>query len=621
MYSEICEFAKKKKLSIPNFDRNIKKINGYILLDKIGNYVGFEKLDKPISKIVLVHRNDKKANVLCEKIEIIFNLQDEDLEKANENINKKHFQWVDYMESGKEYSQELNAIATFVSRCEEEKSFFNQVKADLIDAKAKGFLSFMIDGVCIEDNVDAWGEWFTWFRKNIVISKEASNTLLSSISGDRQKTCPATSGPICHLFGNNKISVASASHNSYCSYGFSKADTLQVGIDDVNRFAAAINYFDDNKENQDRNFGIVFFYENDKDIENLIYESLNGMDLNDESDIEEATEEILNKIKNNRTLLYQILNSARTGVLPQIPQNLEDIRYYIYKANISGSATDQRMSLNRLSGTYKDLVNNLAKWYKDTALIEYGEINFITKAYNILLGSSSVATSKNFEFKRLCEKTNQEFGQQALPILFSIYKVNQIPVSIYHAALHHAINSVVAGYDFKESIDTIKIHRTLWLRIIKCYLIRKGYNIMYDLTQNVSPAYACGRLFALYEKEQEYYNGLDSKKKPTLSRDYFSGALNNPEAMFPLLAQLETAYKTKMQEKYPCAIVSMDKLKGEIAKQIGSAFPKRFTKEEKGAFILGYYQQSEAFYTKKNDNVTDNVTDGKNKNNDNEKGE
>ena len=116
---------------------------------------------------------------------------------------------------------------------------------------------------------------------------------------------------------------------------------------------------------------------------------------------------------------------------------------------------------------------------------------------------------------------------------------------------------------------------------------------MSELTESpVSPAYAFGRLFATYEREQAIYHGFDPGKRNLLSQKYFSAAMEAPAVIFPDLASLSQVYMTKinmpLHEKF-------NLLHGDLISQIGTSLPKSFSIYEQGSFVMGYYQQKTSF--------------------------
>lgn len=114
--------------------------------------------------------------------------------------------------------------------------------------------------------------------------------------------------------------------------------------------------------------------------------------------------------------------------------------------------------------------------------------------------------------------------------------------------------------------------------------------------------YVLGRLFALLEQAQESALGL---KNTTITDRYFDSASATPKLAFPTLLKLNRHHLSKDESwgwRYERQIGELlNKLEAE-----NDPYPARLTLEEQGLFILGYYQQKQARYTKKTDSEKEN---------------
>ncbi len=128
--------------------------------------------------------------------------------------------------------------------------------------------------------------------------------------------------------------------------------------------------------------------------------------------------------------------------------------------------------------------------------------------------------------------------------------------------------------------------------IIKAYLIRKHKvqeNITVSLNENSSSIpYQLGRLFAVVEKAQ-----LEGRNINAIKDQYFISASTTPISAFPVLLKLLQYNMPNGRRK-----ISLKKLKDQILQKI-NMFPKNLSLDEQGEFILGYYHQTQWFYTRK----------------------
>lgn len=142
------------------------------------------------------------------------------------------------------------------------------------------------------------------------------------------------------------------------------------------------------------------------------------------------------------------------------------------------------------------------------------------------------------------------------------------------------------------------------VRIIKACLTRMNFIERGELkmlnTQNKDGAYNCGRLFAVLEMiQQKALPGINA----TIKDKFFSSACSTPYLVFPRLIKLSQNHLGKLDTG---SVIYYDKLIQKILSNLGDAFPKAMSMEKQGMFILGYYQQREKFFEKKNESGENN---------------
>ncbi len=133
--------------------------------------------------------------------------------------------------------------------------------------------------------------------------------------------------------------------------------------------------------------------------------------------------------------------------------------------------------------------------------------------------------------------------------------------------------------------------------IIKAYLNRqqndnqKKIEVMLD-KENTNQGYLCGRLFAVLDKIQEEANNQHS-----IRERYMNSASSTPAAVFSTILNLSYHHLEKLNEGRK---IWFEKLKQEIVDKISpDGFPAHLDLQDQGRFFVGYYQQTQWFYTKK----------------------
>lgn len=123
--------------------------------------------------------------------------------------------------------------------------------------------------------------------------------------------------------------------------------------------------------------------------------------------------------------------------------------------------------------------------------------------------------------------------------------------------------------------------------------------------ENKDPAYLLGRLFATLEKTQDESSG---GVNAGVGDKFYSSASATPRVVFPTLLDLFRKNLKKLSSSKPGLAVVREKLAREILNDIDSekGFPANLTLESRGMFALGYYQQMQVFFTKKEPIANDN---------------
>ena len=143
--------------------------------------------------------------------------------------------------------------------------------------------------------------------------------------------------------------------------------------------------------------------------------------------------------------------------------------------------------------------------------------------------------------------------------------------------------------------------------IIKAYLIRNTENHperesikeVTTVSLNTESSYApyiLGRLFAVLEGIQQAANpGINA----TIKDRYFNSACATPAAVFPILLKLSNSHLKKLDTGKS---IYWSRQIGELTDRMGIGFPAHLSLQEQGAFILGYYHQTQKRFEKKNTN-------------------
>ncbi|HHU93468.1 MAG TPA: type I-C CRISPR-associated protein Cas8c/Csd1 [Alcaligenaceae bacterium] len=180
---------------------------------------------------------------------------------------------------------------------------------------------------------------------------------------------------------------------------------------------------------------------------------------------------------------------------------------------------------------------------------------------------------------------------------------NAYPYSLLsHLLMRFRADGEVTGL----RVALIKAVITRFNRLTKTAKFKGEMPVSLDIA-NTQPGYLLGRLFAALEKIQQ--DALGGDLNATIRDRYYGAASATPAHIFPVLLRNTQNHLGKIRKDKPGLAVNREKIIGEVLDNIGSNFPKSLRIEAQGQFALGYYQQRQAFFTKKENIEVENLTE------------
>lgn len=255
-----------------------------------------------------------------------------------------------------------------------------------------------------------------------------------------------------------------------------------------------------------------------------------------------------------------------------------------------------------------------------------GELNLNSKFYVLGLSPNAARLSVRFFLKDSFGKilTNMLKHQDRLEIVKAEYEKSYI--SLYHL-LRETVNpnakdktpspvmsgamlrAILLGTDYPRAfynglLMRAKAEKDIDSRRaagIKAYLLnsreksidKEVFSVKVN-EETTNRAYVLGRLFAVLERAQEEASpGINS----TIKDRYFSSASATPGIVFPRLLRLAVFHNAKSEYG-----ANRDSDIGKLMNMLdveNQPFPNHQTLQEQGIFMLGYYQQRQQRYEKK----------------------
>ena len=278
--------------------------------------------------------------------------------------------------------------------------------------------------------------------------------------------------------------------------------------------------------------------------------------------------------KETEGMLKGVLESGRVGKMTEGRlQSLDmikpDVDFYMLGLKPNSSRLSVKFFYRK---KYAELLWNIAGFQKDMQTSkELRPISF----------------SRIKEELRSPKSTSEKINPTLLTKLFeSVIYGNRYPMTLLETAVRRVktdgdkrVNSVRAG-------------------VIKACINRnykkEEFGVALD-KDNCGQAYVCGRLFAVLEKLQRDASGI--KLNRTIKDAYFASASAKPAIVFPKLIKLAQNHLNKVKSPAYYSI-----LLGEIMDKLNGEFPETLLLQDQGRFIIGYYQQYQSFFEKKETN-------------------
>jgi len=454
-----------------------------------------------------------------------------------------------------------------------ENPKINQYKDELL---AGGNCIFEFDGEFLHRNSVVKNAWETNFHD------ETGDTIVAQclVSGKVEPIAPIHQ-KIKGVVGAQSAGASLVSFNddAFCSYGKKQSFNSSVSESSMFKYTTALNHLLSSQSNRIRiaDITVVFWAETSdksgkKSCEDLVkfFFVPQETEKNEEKNVEVPRVQDTNQIQQ----IEAILNKVRAGM----KINQEDIKtdpetnFYILGLSPNNARLAVRFWYIDSIGNFIEM---MARHHLDMEIIRGDYDPQYISIYRLLNETVPQSSDK--------KTVSPLLGGL---IMRSILTNTVYPVSLYNAILSRvkvegSINSVRAGF-IKACL--LRLSRAGLLNV-KQDLITMSLN---EESSNVP--YRLGRLFAALEKAQ---NDTNKEMKSTINSKYFSSASSTPAVVFPVLLKLAQHHIAKSEWGFRSSQLIEQILMGV------DEFPAYLNLEDQGMFMLGYYHQRKAFFTKK----------------------
>ncbi len=482
------------------------------------------------------------------------------------------------------------AVLAFLKQHNPQKVREHPAVVPHLDALIKGGnLVFLFQGEFVHNDLEIRRIWEDY------LAAPDAEPMQCLISGQTQ--------PIARLHESVKIkggkktgsSLVSFNKSAYESYNRSQGQNSPVGIRSAFAYTTALDYLlSDANPNKKFYLGdttVVYWAESDNRAYEPTFASIFDPTYVEDEAIAKQTGR--KKAEASLKAVSEKVKRAQMLDLDALLASLgdENPRFYILGLAPNTARVSVRFFI---ADPFQKIVQNIMTHYRDLEIVkEYDD----QPTYLIVWRILNETVSKKSKDK------------DASPLLAGAVSRSILTNAPYPAALYYAIlNRIRADMDDKDK----GIHKINYVRaaVIKAFLLRKyrlkPHNPFKEVLsmalneQSTIPAYLLGRLFAVLEKVQgEAIGDVNASIKDR----YFTSACASPRTVFPTLLRLSQHHISKAEYGYVSDRRIQDIL--NLLDVEKNPIPSRLTLDEQGIFVLGYYHQRAAFYTKKNDTSTE----------------
>ena len=459
-------------------------------------------------------------------------------------------------------SPAAKAITAFFTHwdplCAEDLPIFVKHKEALLSGDN---LCFLCDGVFAAEDPEIRAIWQNSYDNNS--DGEKTCCLISG-----QKTVPELVHPAIKNVRDAQSSGATlVSFNApaFCSFGKEQSANAPVSKYAAFAYTSALNYLLSDREHVKviGNTTVVYWA---RSGENQYQDVFAALFAGENREISNAD-------------LNALMESIAAGKpyeydgLPLLPDN----DFYILGISPNAARLSVRFFYRRSFG---EIIQNLKRHYEDIRIVSDGRRRFDTIPLWALLRET--VNQKSSEKSPLPQLSGD--------VMKSILSGGRYPETL----MNQTMLRIRAEHDISQGKAGI----------IKAYLLRNTQNLpdrkrIMEVSQvslnedSTYTPYVLGRLFAVLEGSQQAANpGIDS----TIKDRFFNSACATPAAIFPILLKLSNSHLKKLDAG---KAIYWSKQIGELADRLDMDFPAHLTLQEQGAFILGYYHQTQKRYEKK----------------------
>ena len=491
------------------------------------------------------------------------------------------------MLDGMEYPA-AKAVLNFLDKWEPQKAEEN----NLVAQYAKEILSganmvFRFNGGYVHDDPQLAS---VWQKANAKQKDNIGQCLVTGALDEIQKTHPTIKG----VQGAQSSGAALVSFNAsaFCSYNKEQNQNAPVGKYAAFAYTTALNHLLADRKNVHRigDASVVCLAENaDKQYEDFAADLFFGDGDGDQSD-----EQWLSALQASVELLAKGLPCRELDLDPER-------KFYILGISPNAARLAVRFFY---CDSFGNIVKNIKAHYDRLEIVRPSDDKFPILPLWKLLSATNRTIKKKNDNGTNAERSDSEDSDKSKDKTQNSAMAGAVARAVFSGGRYPASLLECTFLRIKAERNITRERAA----IIKAYYLRNPNEkcpkevLTVSLNENSKNIpYTLGRLFSVYEEIQKEAN-LRNPGNPgintTIKDRYFGSAAAMPATVFPILSNLAQKHLRKLSDEQR---VCLDKKVMTLKSVLGEQYPAHMSLPEQGSFDLGYYHQTQASYTKKED--------------------
>lgn len=550
-------------------------------LFKPGDMPKEKKKEEPQKMMVPIKVGNKSPKFLWGNSGFILGAaNDKTPEKAKECFERNrqfHHQLLDKVDS-----PAAKAILNFFDGWEPEKTTENELVAQYAsELLGSANMVFRFNGKFVHEIPELSAAWQTHYG---AAQTEKEQCLITGMLDAIPETHPLIKG----IQGAQSSGAALVSFNesAFCSYKKKQNQNAPVGKYAAFAYTTALNHLLKDRKNVHRigDASVVCWAENaDKQYEDFAADLFFGDGDGDQSD-----EQWLSALQASVELLAKGLPCRELDLDPER-------KFYILGISPNAARLAVRFFY---CDSFGNIVKNIKAHYDRLEIVRPSYDKFPILPLWKLLSATNRTIKKKNDNGTNAERSDSEDSDKSKDKTQNSAMAGAVARAVFSGGRYPASLLECTFLRIKAERNITRERAA----IIKAYYLRNPNEkcpkevLKVSLNENSKNIpYTLGRLFSVYEEIQQAANpGINT----TIKDRYFGSAAAMPATVFPILSNLAQKHLRKLSDAQR---VYLDKKVMTLKSVLGEQYPAHMSLPEQGSFDLGYYHQTQARYTKKED--------------------